>query len=71
MVKTSIKPLILGLIMIQFYIFKNFEKYTLNYKYYISIKNKTMSKTKLSPIVAGTMNWGVWDKTSIPKKWKT
>jgi hypothetical protein len=24
-----------------------------------------MSKTKLSPIIAGTMNWGVWDKTSI------
>jgi hypothetical protein len=23
-----------------------------------------MSKTNLSPIVAGVMNWGVWDKIS-------
>jgi predicted oxidoreductase len=26
------------------------------------LKNKTMTKSTLSPIVAGTMNWGVWDK---------
>jgi hypothetical protein len=25
----------------------------------ISVKNKTMNKTTLSPIIAGTMNWGV------------
>jgi hypothetical protein len=24
-----------------------------------------MNKTTLSPIIAGTMNWGVWDKTLI------
>lgn len=27
-----------------------------------------MSKTKLSPIIAGTMNWGVWDKNLTPKE---
>lgn len=26
------------------------------------IKNNTLSKTALSPIIAGTMNWGIWDK---------
>jgi predicted oxidoreductase len=29
---------------------------------YWQLKNKTMTKSTLSPIVAGTMNWGVWDK---------
>jgi predicted oxidoreductase len=27
-----------------------------------------MSKTSLSPIIAGTMNWGVWDKNLTPKE---
>jgi predicted oxidoreductase len=27
-----------------------------------------MSKTTLSPIIAGTMNWGVWDKNLTPKE---
>ena len=27
-----------------------------------------MTKTKLSPIVAGTMNWGVWDKNLTVKE---
>jgi predicted oxidoreductase len=27
-----------------------------------------MSKTKLSPIIAGTMNWGVWDKNLTQKE---
>jgi predicted oxidoreductase len=31
-------------------------------------KVKTMSKTKLSPIIAGTMNWGVWDKNLNQKE---
>jgi hypothetical protein len=29
-----------------------------------------MNKTTLSPIIAGTMNWGVWDKTYTKMKWK-
>jgi predicted oxidoreductase len=35
---------------------------------YCNIKRKPMSKTKLSPIIAGTMNWGVWDKNLTPKE---
>jgi len=31
-----------------------------NYRF--KIKNNTLSKTALSPIIAGTMNWGKWDK---------
>jgi predicted oxidoreductase len=27
-----------------------------------------MNKTTLSPIIAGTMNWGVWDKNLTPKE---
>jgi predicted oxidoreductase len=27
-----------------------------------------MSKTALSPIISGTMNWGVWDKNLTPKE---
>jgi predicted oxidoreductase len=27
-----------------------------------------MSKTTLSPIISGTMNWGVWDKNLTPKE---
>lgn len=27
-----------------------------------------MSKTKLSPVIAGTMNWGIWDKNLTPKE---
>jgi predicted oxidoreductase len=27
-----------------------------------------MSKTILSPIIAGTMNWGIWDKNLTPKE---
>ena len=27
-----------------------------------------MSKTKLSPIVAGVMNWGIWDKNLNTKE---
>ena len=27
-----------------------------------------MSKTTLSPIISGTMNWGVWDKSLTPKE---
>lgn len=27
-----------------------------------------MTKTKLSPIIAGTMNWGLWDKKLTPKE---
>jgi hypothetical protein len=27
-----------------------------------------MSKTNLSPIVAGVMNWGVWDKNLNTKE---
>jgi predicted oxidoreductase len=27
-----------------------------------------MTKTKLSPIVAGTMNWGIWDKNLSVKE---
>ena len=27
-----------------------------------------MNKTTLSPIVAGTMNWGVWDKNLTSKE---
>jgi predicted oxidoreductase len=27
-----------------------------------------MSRTTLSPIIAGTMNWGVWDKNLTPKE---
>lgn len=32
----------------------------MNYRF--KIKNNTLSKTALSPIIAGTMNWGKWDK---------
>jgi hypothetical protein len=27
-----------------------------------------MNKTTLSPIIAGTMNWGVWDKNLTSKE---
>jgi hypothetical protein len=50
-----------------FYIFKNFEKYTLNPKFPLK-QNKTMSKTTLSPIIAGTMNWEFGKPNQ--KKWK-
>jgi predicted oxidoreductase len=50
--------------MIQFLYFKNFEKYELR-KIRVSVKNKTMNKTTLSPIIAGTMNWEFGIKPNI------
>ena len=32
------------------------------------LKKQTMNKTSLSPIIAGTMNWGVWDKNLTQKE---
>jgi hypothetical protein len=48
--------------MIQF-LFLRTLKNTLKSNFTDFYKNKTMNKTTLSPIIAGTMNWGVWDKT--------
>jgi hypothetical protein len=63
MVKTSNKALILGSNYDTIFIFLRTLKKYFELKLRVLVKNKNMNKTTLSPIIAGTMNWGVWDKT--------
>jgi hypothetical protein len=64
MVKTSVNLLILRMNYDTIlYFLRTLELYFEILILLISTKIKPMNKTTLSPIIAGTMNWGVWDKT--------